>query len=606
MGDDSQSEVPSGSCNTRDFDAQYNLHLQSCLRDSTSIWKQPWECSVIAAAPAKRKQLSCGPLPVDAREIPEPQATTSQTDAGTSQGLSIVVERLAKYSKYDENPRAWIDLQNEERSLALSKWLKVVLVEPLAFGVARNYYTAKAAGLCSGTLLESIADAMSVKATATLHARANKLLKFVVWARGKTSQVFPLAEGIVYAYFLEMQDKAAATSFRSLLSSVAFAKYTLGLLEADAVLDSGRVAGLSAKLFMQKRKLRQRNPLRVKDLCLLEEICAGRHDRPLQERVAAGFFAFITHARARFSDGQRVCSISFVKGVSDFLEVSVSKSKTSFTLERKVRYLPMAARAVGVSGVRWADSWIDVMHEAGIIVAEEQPLLPCPASRGTWRKVPLPCDQGCSWLRAMLNANGDESFLSNVGTHSCKRTLLSWASKRGLPRDVRAILGYHTSKSAGVGTELIYEADAQAHPLARMSAMLDEVTRGIFLPDAPRGQQLKQVDGGSREPDDPHSDDDMESSSESSGDEEEPEHSDDEAAAGRTLGDWNGRVDMAKLPANAEFFRNTQSRVIHLAADESGSSLGCGRAISTQYKLLPVKPTVLHPRCKQCFRRFVC
>ena len=158
----------------------------------------------------------------------------------------------------------------------------------------------------------------------------------------------------------------------------------------------------------------------------------------------------------------------------------------------------------------------------------------------------------------MLNANGDESFLSNVGTHSCKRTLLSWASKRGLPRDVRAILG------AGVGTELIYEADAQAHPLTRMSAMLDEVTRGIFLPDAPRGQQLKHVDGDSREQADPHSDDDMESSSESSGDEEEPEHSDDEAAAGRALGDWNGRVDMAKLPANAEFFRNTQSRVIHL------------------------------------------
>ena len=185
-------------------------------------------------------------------------------------------------------------------------------------------------------------------------------------------------------------------------------------------------------------------------------------------------------------------------------------------------------------------------------------------------------------------------------------TWFSWASKRGLPRDVRAILGYHTSKFAGVGTELIYEADAQAHPLSRMSAMLDEITRGTFVPDAPRGQQLKHADGASREQADPHSDDDMESSSESAGDEEEPEHSDDKAAAGRTLGDWNGRVDMAKLPANAEFFRNTQSRVIHLGADESGSSLGCGRAISTQYKLLPVKPTVMHPRCKQCFGRFVC
>ena len=126
-------------------------------------------------------------------------------------------------------------------------------------------------------------------------------------------------------------------------------------------------------------------------------------------------------------------------------------------------------------------------------------------------------------------------------------TWFSWASKRGLPRDVRAILGYHTSKFAGVGTELIYEADAQAHPLSRMSAMLDEITRGTFVPDAPRGQQLKHADGASREQADPHSDDDMESSSESAGDEEEPEHSDDKAAAGRTLGDWNGRVDMAKL-----------------------------------------------------------
>ena len=141
---------------------------------------------------------------------------------------------------------------------------------------------------------------------------------------------------------------------------------------------------------MQKRRLKQRNALRVKDLALLEEVCAGQHDRSRQERVAAGFFAFIPHARARVSDGQQVCSITYTKGLSDYLEVSVCKSKTSFTLERKVRCLPMAARAVGVSGVRWADSWIDVMREAGIVIAEDQLLFPCPATRGAWRRVPLP------------------------------------------------------------------------------------------------------------------------------------------------------------------------------------------------------------------------
>ena len=86
------------------------------------------------------------------------------------------------------------------------------------------------------------------------------------------------------------------------------------------------------------------------------------------------------------------------------------------------------------------------------------------------------------------------------------------------PEDVRAILGYHTSKSAGVGTELIYEADAQAHPLSKLSDMLEEVTEGSFVPDAPRGQQLRDPVEAAREQVEPHSDDDMESSSESSGD----------------------------------------------------------------------------------------
>ena len=135
--------------------------------------------------------------------------------------------------------------------------------------------------------------------------------------------------------------------------------------------------------------------------------------------------------------------------------------------------------------------------------------------------------------------------------------------------------------------------------------MLDEVSEGYFNPDAPRGQQIRAVAGIAGDQVEPHSDDDMASSSESSGDEEEPEHSEDEAAAAKELGDWPGRVAVSRLPESAEFFRNVQSRVIHLAADEAGTNLGCGRAVSTQYKLLSGRPTVLHPRCKQCFRRFV-
>ena len=230
--------------------------------------------------------------------------------------------------------------------------------------------------------------------------------------------------------------------------------------------------------------------------------------------MAAGFFLFLVHARARFSDAQRVCKLLFVRLISAYLEVHVSRSKTSFSLERKVRFLPMAACALGLSGLRWADAWIDVMEACGIRIHEDLPLLPCPGSNGTWRNVPLPCDQACVWLRSLLAQGvGPDEYLNNVGTHSCKRTILSWASKRGLPRDQRAILGYHTSKSAGVGTELIYEVDAQSAPLRAMASMLREVRSGKFMPDNPRGQQLAEECERSDEEDPPHSEDDMASSS---------------------------------------------------------------------------------------------
>ncbi|CAE7258351.1 unnamed protein product, partial [Symbiodinium natans] len=407
---------------------------------------------------------------------------------------------MARFSKYDSNPKAWIDLQSEERSLAIAKWQRIILVEPLAFGLARDFHASKAAGLGTGPFLNSVADALAVKATSTLHSRANALMRYVAWASGKTAIVFPAAEPLVYAYFDDVKDKAAPTSLKSVLSAFAFAKYVVGLKGVDEILESGRVRGLAARLFLQKRKLLQRNPLKVEHVALLERICCGLEGRSLQDRMAAGFFLFLVHARARFSDAQRVCKLLFVRLISAYLEVHVSRSKTSFSLERKVRFLPMAACALGLSGLRWADAWIDVMEECGIRIHEDSPLLPCPGSNGTWRNVPLPCDQACVWLRSLLAQGvGPDEYLNNVG--------------------------YHTSKSAGVGTELIYEVDAQSAPLRAMASMLREVRSGKFMPDNPRGQQLAEECERSDEEDPPHSEDDMASSSGSSVDEEERDHS---------------------------------------------------------------------------------
>ena len=571
--------------------SSFGLHLRSCLRDSKSVWKTPWGNSILNFDPKPRLPPPFGPLPlvVPASPSADPPAA-STTQFVRSEGLEQVCAKMAKFKH-----KSWEVMLNEERNLAVNKWLSLIMIEPLAFGVARSFYASKASGIACGSLADSLSDCLAAKATSTINARANSLMRFASWAKANMPCVFPLTEQAVYAYFEARKDTAAATTFRSLLSAIAFAKHVVGLAGAESIYLSGRVRGLASRLYMQKRKLKQRNPLRVADVLLLERISCKLTARSLQDRVAAGYFLFLLYARARYSDGQNVASL---KDTPNYLECKVGRSKTSFTLERKTRYLPMAARKVGIK-CNWADAWLEAMHEAGLSVSEAVPLLPCPSSTGGSKMIPLPCDQAGAWLRGLLRGEHHDAYLDNVGTHSLKRTLLSWASKRGLPREQRSLLGYHSSRASGAGSELVYESDAQSAPLRALSGMLDEVSSGAFRPDEPRGQQLVSELAATAAP--PGEEIDS-SESEGSEDEEEVDHSGDEACAAESL-TWHGKVDLSKIDDSCVFFRHRQSRVVHLTADESGAGLGCGRSISGQYRNLGGRPAVLHPRCKQCFKK---
>ena len=598
VGDGTSSLAVQGDVDGSVLAVNFGLHLSTCLKSSKSIWKAPWETSLLAHVSTPSAARPKGAMPLVRLEPLSEQGPLPQHGLlERSEGLQQVCAKMAKFKH-----TSWPVMLNEERNLAVNKWLRIVLVEPLAFGVARNFYKGKASGLCQGTLAESIADCVAVKATSTLHARANALIRYTAWARSKVSVVFPPVEAAVYAYFEDNQAKMGATSFKSALSAFAFAKFVLGLEGAEVIYLSGRVTGLAGRLFLAKAKLRQRNPLRCKDVKLLERICAGHEGKSKPDRVAAGFFLFLVMARARYSDGQNVSSLA-ING--NFLEALAARSKTSFSLERKTRFLPMAASVVGI-GCDWVDVWLGLLTETGVVVDADHPTLPCPSSTGGWKQIPLPCDQACAWLRSLLRQGPHDAYIDNIGTRSCKRTLLSWASKRGLRRDTRALLGYHTSKAAGVGSELIYEADAQAAPLRALCFMLAEVKAGTFMPDNARGQEFSQ-------PPDPVpgspagaelGQDDMESSSCPSADEEEVDHSGDEACLEQAL-EWTGKVDLHRLREVDAFFRHKQSRVIHVLCDEGGTHFGCGRPTSSQYHKCSARPKVLHPRCKQCFKKYL-
>ena len=158
---------------------------------------------------------------------------------------------------------------------------------------------------------------------------------------------FPFAEKPLYAFVNEIGQACSPTFPRSFLCSVAFAGHVMGAESALAVLESKRLTGAAAKFFKEKRKLVQKSPLTVAQVKILEGIVSNRSKRKLPDRVAAGFFLWLITARARFSDGQNsgVLTLDTCEtrdGVNGYVEANVARTKSSMTLERKTRFLPMA------------------------------------------------------------------------------------------------------------------------------------------------------------------------------------------------------------------------------------------------------------------------
>ena len=73
-----------------------------------------------------------------------------------------------------------------------------------------------------------------------------------------------------------------------------------------------------------------------------------------------------------------------------------------------------------------------------------------------------------------------------LGTHSCKATLLSWASKFGLPLETRRILGHHRLSLRGESSTLSYSRDAMAEPVRQLERLLRDIRSGAFDPDRTR------------------------------------------------------------------------------------------------------------------------
>ena len=259
----------------------FEMHLMS----AATRFKMPWDTSLCSQDIFPKPAAARGSIPPI--RVQKRLSEEIEMSSGATKRSSMMADAKGFFAR--QKFESWNDMANEERNLAVTKWLRIVNSQPIAFQICRDMYEARIMGLGGKSLADNISDVFVMKATATLHSRANPLIRFMVWASNKGVQAFPILEAVVHSYFAEFEASAAPTTYRSFLGSVAFAKFTVGLHGADLALQSGRVRGISSKLFIRKRKLMQRAPLRVRDLVFLEEAACGKHGVKGNTRSLLGY-----------------------------------------------------------------------------------------------------------------------------------------------------------------------------------------------------------------------------------------------------------------------------------------------------------------------------
>ncbi|CAK9064420.1 unnamed protein product, partial [Durusdinium trenchii] len=440
--------------------------------------------------------------------------------------------------------------------------------------------------------MDSVSDALANKASSTLHNRAGPLIRFAKFWRDRGCECFPVEEPMLYEYFKSWTN-AAPSSFRSLLLSISFAFHILGLMGGEVVLKSGRIKGLSAAHVCNRRKVVQRPPLTVEQVQHLEQIVKDER-RTAFDRIAAGYFLLLIFGRLRFSDGLHISSmkldvITVGTDLEGFLECEAERTKTSITLERKTRHLPIAIPILGFSDPSWVLTWLELRDKAGLKCERGTPLMTSPMADGSWSKTPLPVSSAGEWLRALSKVSDGAAV--RIATHSCKSTLLSMCSKFGLEHSVRRMLGYHScSKDKSL---LVYSRDSMSLPLRRLREVIMAVRTDMFFPDKTRSGYF--APGSTCESNQPASDDDGSLDSESRGSESEEDDipEEEEKAVAQVVGPWRPQEATDSLC----YARRKTSRCLHVLADEGGTHFRCGRTANANYLRLDEKPEFVYPAC---------
>lgn len=451
----------------------------------------PWETGVFAEIFGTAQLLT---MPVS--HLPEP-------DSGLMEHVIAAVDAVETSaavpldSCYDKAVRNMQDLEyfeNKHRQLELAcgQWLEMLSCNWYATGVgeilARDMQK-DATGSCA---YETLKACFGIKSPQTLLKRASSLRRYFKWhseLRPDAQQVeispLPFAEQDVWTFFHWLRDSRRETNrgftnASAFLETVRFMKFTLELRTPEVVLLSRRLLGFASIEKLQKGPTRQAPPLELIHLQRLHEVL--RDGTCVTDRLGAGVMLICIYGRARWSDLRYIHHVIVEEGRNGFLTLYTSEHKTSAVGARREQYLPLVVPWMGVTHDEWLKTFMDVYMEVGLDLFRVPlgPLLPAPRLGGGFGARPLSTPEAATWLRLLLDGTaGSDQFRA----HSLKSTLLVWAAKAGLEKEVRAVLGHHAS--ALEGSEVVYSRHLQTRALRKLNMMLHRVRIGLGVEEDP-------------------------------------------------------------------------------------------------------------------------
>ena len=335
-----------------------------------------------------------------------------------------------------------------------------------------------------------------------MHASAWNL--FLRYAASRKLDLEAFSEGMVFEYLRHLDATGAPpTRAGAFLRACNFALGCCGLYAGEVIRISPRCKGAVAMSLARRLPRRQRDVLLSRWLVAAEAevVLASNLASELtdQEAEVLGFALFCTHTRARCADAAKIVSepqvdtceeddgynFSFVEATTtgEAMKTGNSAAKANFSF-------PLVGLAKGLSGEPWAESWLEIRERLGHEASRDGCLQRQPIADGAFGTARIEAGQMTEWLRHLLESLGVErSALRNVGSHSCKASLLSLAAKAGLSRETRRLLGGHSppnDKSVDV-----YARDVLSTPMRELGNVVLWIRRGIFIPDASRSGRWK-------------------------------------------------------------------------------------------------------------------